>query len=55
MSGWFSFGLIGSAITLVEHERIILYYRDAGELDQDHALDVYQKSSANRPSYVAAV
>lgn len=41
--------------TLVEHEAIILHYRKTGQLDREHALQVYQEFSAKNPGYIAAV
>ncbi len=41
--------------TLLEHEQIILTYKNTGRLDREHAISVYRDFSAKNPGYLACV
>ncbi len=41
--------------TLIEHEQIILTYKNTGKLNREHALSVYRNFSIKHPGYMAQV
>ncbi len=47
--------LVDGVKTLAEHESIILHYRKTGQLDREHAIQVYREFSVKNPGYIAAV
>ncbi len=55
MNEYEAYKLIDGVKTLAEHEAIILHYRRTGQLDREHAIQVYREFSAKNPGYIAAV